>query len=132
MEELNRISFRVSYNFFDCLVSEFLLFCSCKRPRIYFACTILLCFFLVILATEGFLQISICVFCYILGMWGLVFLHRIELAIDSAIQFRKYTDKDKVNFLDKEKGLGFKTEDSGGNPPIFLVVLYKWSDSCNL
>ncbi|MHC5157504.1 MAG: YcxB family protein [Planctomycetota bacterium] len=41
-------------------------------------------------------------------------MHRIELAIDSAIQFRKYTDKDKVNFLDKEKGLGFKTEDSGG------------------
>ena len=114
MENTNRISFIVSFNFFDHLISQLLVFWQCKRSRIYLALTIPLCLFLAILATEGYLWISSSIFCYILGMWSLAFLHRIELTIDSAIQFQKYTDKNKVNFFDKEKGFGFETEDSGG------------------
>ena len=114
MKKANQISYNVTMNFFDHLASEFFVFWRYKRPRIYLALTFPLCLFLAILATEGYLWITVCVFCYILGMWTLVFLHRIELAIDSTIRLRKYTDKDKVSFFDEEKGFGFETGDSAG------------------
>ena len=114
MENTNRITYKVEMNFRDHLASELFGFWQYKRPRIYLALTFPLCLFLAILATEGYLWIAVCILCYILGMWSLVLLHRIELAIDSAIQFRKHENEDKVNYLDEEKGLGFETEDSGG------------------
>lgn len=109
---MERISYQVECSFIENLLVQFMGFWLYGRSRIYLGITFVVCMFLAILVTEGFALLAICMLCYLLGMWSLCFFHRIECAID--LTFRDRKGEGHVNYIDKEKGLGFNTEDSGG------------------
>lgn len=109
MAQADRIRYEVKINFLDSLASQFIGFWLYRRCRICLALQLPLGISLVILVAVGHVCAAACVLCYFLGMWSLVLLRGLAIAIDE-----KKDDIVQTTLLDEEKGLGFETKGSSG------------------